>query len=74
MSDFNSFCTRMWLDNEDENLTLPASGNRLTRDEYVERWYDWLVDKWQNRDMKEDVEEPLTIQEEIDLFRSDPDS
>jgi len=46
MNDFNSFCTRMWLDNEDENLSLP--GNRLTRDEYVERWHDWLVDKWQN--------------------------
>ena len=53
-NDFNSFCTRMWLDNEDENLTLPASGNRTTRDEYVERWYDWLVDKYQNRDYKDD--------------------
>ena len=71
MDDFNSFCTRMWLDNEDENLTLPAAGNRLTRDEYVERWHDWLVDRWQNRDYKEDI---LTVQEEMDLFRSDPDS
>ena len=51
MNDFNSFCTRMWLDNEDENLSLP--GNRLTRDEYVDRWYDWLLDKWQNRDYKD---------------------
>ena len=47
--DFDSFCTRRWLDNEDENLTLPAAGNRMTRDEYVERWHEWLVDKWQNR-------------------------
>ena len=52
--DFDSFCTRMWLDNEDENLTLPAAGNRMTRDEYVERWHEWLVDKWQNRDYKDD--------------------
>ena len=37
--DFDSFCTRMWLDHEDENLTIPAAGNRMTRDEYVERWY-----------------------------------
>ena len=52
-NDFNSFCTRMWLDNEDENLTLHAAGNRMTRDEYVERWYEWLLEKWQNRDYKE---------------------
>ena len=71
MNDFDSFCTRMWLDNEDENLSPHAAGNRLTRDEYVDRWYDWLLDKWQNRDYKEDT---LTVQEEMDLFRSDPDS
>ena len=53
MNDFNSFCTRMWLDNEDENLSPHAAGNRLTRDEYVDRWYDWLLDKWQNRDYKD---------------------
>jgi hypothetical protein len=53
-NDFNSFCTRMWLDNEDENLSLPASGNRLTRNEYVERWYDWLLDKYQNRNLQDD--------------------
>ena len=67
MNDFNSFCTRMWLDNEDENLSLP--GNRLTRDEYVERWHDWLLDKWQN--LKEDSGTPVgSEKEEIDL----PDS
>ena len=54
MSDFESFCSRMWLDNEDENLSPHAAGNRLTRDEYIERWYDWLLDKYQNRDLKED--------------------
>jgi len=44
----------MWLDHEDENNTLPAAGNRMTRDEYVERWYEWLVERWQNRDYKDD--------------------
>ena len=53
-NNFESFCTRMWLDNEDENLTLPAAGNRMTREEYVERWYEWLLDKWQNRDYGDD--------------------
>ena len=53
-NDFNSFCTRMWLDNEDENLSPHAAGNRLTRDEYVERWYDWLLERWQNRDYKDE--------------------
>jgi hypothetical protein len=48
-NDFDSFCTRMWLDNEDENLNLPASGNRMDRDEYVERWHEWLLEKWQDR-------------------------
>jgi len=43
----------MWLDNEDENLTLPGAGNRMTRDEYVERWYEWLLERWQDRDFKE---------------------
>ncbi len=47
--DFQSFCTRMWLDNEDENLSYHAADNRMTREEYIERWYDWLLDKWQNR-------------------------
>ena len=50
---FDSYCTRMWLDNEDENLSLHAAGNRMTRDEYVERWYDWLLDKYQNRNLSD---------------------
>ena len=53
--DFDSFCTRMWLDNEDENLTLPGAGNRMTREEYIARWYDWLLEKWQDRDYKDDT-------------------
>tara|TARA_B100001750_G_scaffold20366_1_gene13821 strand:- start:2518 stop:2715 length:198 start_codon:yes stop_codon:yes gene_type:complete len=48
---FESFCTRMWLDNEDENLTLPAAGNRMTRDEYVEKYKEWLLKKWKNQEL-----------------------
>ena len=33
----------MWLDYEDENITNP---NRLTRDQYVDKYYDWLWDKY----------------------------
>lgn len=46
---FESFCTRMWLDNEDENLTLPAAGNRMTRDEYVEKYHSWLREQYEKR-------------------------
>ena len=108
MSDFESYCSRMWLDYCDENNTLHSEC--LSKDAYVERWYDWLLDKYQNRDYKEDIvpenfytekrqnkdkalleawqkkedkdkgyqpyheEDPLSIQEEIDLFRTDPNS
>ena len=41
----------MWLDNEDENLTLPAAGNRMTRDEYVEKYKEWLLKKWKNQEL-----------------------
>jgi len=34
----------MWLDYEDEHITNP---NRLTLDEYKEKWHDWLLKKWQ---------------------------
>ena len=53
---FDSYCSRMWLDYEDENLTLPAAGNRMTKEEYIERWYEWLLDRWQNRNYREDVD------------------
>ena len=42
-ADFESFCNRMWLDNEDENLTIPAAGNRLSKDEYIDKYETWLV-------------------------------
>ena len=44
--DFESFCNRMWLDNEDEKLTLPAAGNRLTKDEYINKYENWLVQQF----------------------------
>ena len=43
MNSFESYCSRMWLDYEDENITNP---NRLTRDQYVDKYYDWLWDKY----------------------------
>ena len=41
--EFESFCNRMWLDNEDEKLTLPAAGNRLSKQEYIDKYENWLV-------------------------------
>ena len=43
---FYSFCSRMWLDNEDENLTLPAAQNRLSLQEYTDKYEDWLVQQF----------------------------
>ena len=54
INDFNSFCTRMWLDYCDENNDPISAPNRLDHDEYVDRWHDWLLEKWQNRDYKDD--------------------
>ena len=53
-ADFKSFCSRMWLDYCDENNDPISAQNRLDHDEYVERWHDWLLEKWQNRDYKDD--------------------
>jgi hypothetical protein len=46
--DFEIFCSRMWLDNEDENLTLPAAGNRLSKYEYINKYENWLVKQYEN--------------------------
>ena len=48
---FKSFCSRMWLDYSDEHIT---DSNRLNEKEYVERYHDWLLEKWQNRDLTDD--------------------
>tara|TARA_B100000131_G_scaffold311938_1_gene345408 strand:+ start:694 stop:888 length:195 start_codon:yes stop_codon:yes gene_type:complete len=50
---FDSFCTRMWLDYCDENNDPISAQTRMDRDEYVERWHEWLLEKWQNRDLKD---------------------
>ena len=67
MSDFESFCSRMWLDYCDENNTLHSEC--LPKDAYVKRWHEWLLDKYQNRDYRED-----TAEEDMDYsgaFESD---
>ena len=46
LKDFEQFCGRMWLDNEDENLTAPASGNRLSKSAYIEKYEDYLVQRF----------------------------
>ena len=48
---FKSFWSRMWLDYSDEHIT---DSNRLNEKEYVERYHDWLLEKWQNRDYTDD--------------------
>ena len=41
----------MWLDYSDEHIT---DTNKLNEKEYVERYHDWLLEKWQNRDLTDD--------------------
>ena len=42
----------MWLDYSDEHITNP---DRLNEEEYVKTYHEWLLEKWQNRDLKNDV-------------------
>ena len=44
MSNFESYCSRMWLDYCDENNTLHSEC--LSKDAYIDKWYDWLWDKY----------------------------
>ena len=44
MSDFESYCSRMWLDYCDENNTLHSEC--LSKDAYIDKWYDWLWDRY----------------------------
>ena len=46
LEEFESFCNRMWLDNEDENLTIPGSVNRLSKNEYIDKYERSLVRKF----------------------------
>ena len=43
---FDQFCDRMWLDNEDETLSPPASVNRLSKADYVHKYEKWLVQQF----------------------------
>ena len=43
---FDSFCTRMWLDYCDENNDPISAPTRLNKEEYVEKWRDWLWEKF----------------------------
>jgi hypothetical protein len=43
--EFDTFCTRMWLDNCDENKV--AYGNPLPKQEYLYKWEDYLVERFQ---------------------------
>ena len=49
---FKSFCSRMWLDYSDEHITNP---DRLNEEEYVKTYHEWLLEKWQNRDLTKNV-------------------
>jgi hypothetical protein len=41
---YNQFCTRMWLDNCDENLAFGST--RYTQKEYTVKFQSWLKEKW----------------------------
>jgi len=51
MNNFESYCSRMWLDYCKKMLSTQRP---ISKDDYVERWFEWLLDKWNDRDMKED--------------------
>ena len=53
MANFKSFCSRMWLNNCDENKTLYS--NPLTYEEYVKRHWIWLLDKY-SKEVEEENE------------------
>ena len=55
--EFDSFCSRMWLDNEDENLTLPAAGNRLSKQGYINKWENYLVERFQKEKWQKQVDQ-----------------
>jgi len=55
MDNFKSFCSRMWLDNCDENKTLHS--NALTYEEYVKRHWIWLLDQYSKEVEKDNASE-----------------
>ena len=55
MANFKSFCSRMWLDHCDENKT--PHGNPLSYEEYIKRYWIWLLDQYSKQVEKEN--EPI---------------
>ena len=55
MANFKSFCSRMWLDNCDENKT--PHGNPLSYEEYIKRNWIWLLDQYSKQ--VEEENEPI---------------
>jgi hypothetical protein len=51
VANFKSFCRRMWLDNCDENKT--PHGNPLSYEDYVNRYWIWLLDQYSKQVEKE---------------------
>ena len=45
-SNFDAFCTRMWLDYGDEGWYGDVGAEHFSRKEYVEKYNDWLKDKY----------------------------
>lgn len=46
---FESFCTRMWLDYCDENNDPISAPGRMDREDYTEKWHDWLESKYRDK-------------------------
>ena len=53
---FRSYCVRMWLDYCDENNDPLSAPNRLNLEDYIERYHEWLLERWQDRDLRNDTE------------------
>ena len=53
--EFDSFCSRMWLDHCDENKTL--YGNPLTKQEYINKYEDYLVERFQKKKWEKQIDQ-----------------
>jgi len=53
--EFDSFCSRMWLDNCDENKT--PHGNPLPKQEYINKWEDYLVERFQKKKWEKQIDQ-----------------
>ena len=46
---FYSYCSRMWLDYCDENVSF-GSGQHMTLEEYKSKYHDWLAKRYRDRE------------------------